>query len=200
MNNQYGTPAMQISKIAHFHQDGLLDLFAGLLIGLSGAAMLSEMIWMGGVFVAIFLPLWISARQKITYPRVAHLPTTSKQQARTQKLLFTGMLMLGILALAGAAMFFGFDFLESPAGSWLQGNVLFILGATFGTFWGTIGLVLHQVRMYLYGLLTLLAFSAAQLAWLDFPWALALLGALISLGGLLTLIRFLQRYRLEDRR
>jgi hypothetical protein len=198
MNNQTGTPAMQISKIAHFHKDGLLDLFAGLLILLSGAAMLSELVWMGGVFVAIFLPLWISARQKITYPRVAHLENTSSQQARTQKLLFMSMLMLGILALAGAVLFFGYDFLESPAGTWLRENVLFILGATFGAFWGAIGLVLRQARMHLYGLLTLLAFSAAQLAWLEFPWALALLGALISLGGLLTLALFLQAYPMNE--
>jgi len=199
MNNKNQTPGMQISQIAHFHKDGLIDIFAGLSIALYGAAIFADMIWMGGVSVAIFLPLWISSRQSITFRRVSHLEATNAQKARIQQLLSMSMLLLGVFALAGVFALRSFEYLNGPNGAWLRENFLLILGAIFAIFWVATGLVLSQPRMHFYGLLTLLAMAAGRFEWIEFPWALLILGGLVTLGGGLTLIRFLQAYPLPEK-
>ena len=72
------------SKYVIFHKDGLLDTFFGLYLIIAGTAMANELTFLSGVWVAIFIPLWISARKSITMRRVppSRLPKQAAHQGR----------------------------------------------------------------------------------------------------------------------
>ena len=61
-----------------YHQDGLLDIFAGLYVLGFGLGIFVDlildfgmgMILMPAVFVSLALPLWIAAKRRITMPRI----------------------------------------------------------------------------------------------------------------------------------
>ncbi len=61
-------------KLRHLYMsyidDGILDLFAGMLALFAGILFFSDMFWMAGVYVAIFLPVVWSFKEKVTMPRV----------------------------------------------------------------------------------------------------------------------------------
>jgi len=67
--------------------DGILDIFAGMLALFAGLLFFAEMFWMAGVYVAIFLPVVWSMKEKVTMPRLRpeELPMTT--QARLQSLI-----------------------------------------------------------------------------------------------------------------
>ena len=96
-------------KYFFYHQDGLLDILIGLLMLMAGASLLGGMFWMIGAWVAIFVPLWISARRSITYPRVPE-PEVSPDQNFYYPLIFAVLIGLLLLSLTvGVAFFIGFD-------------------------------------------------------------------------------------------
>jgi hypothetical protein len=69
----------EIEKRAYmsYHQDGLLDIFAGLYILGFGLGIIMDVLWefgfgviMPAILIATVLPIWIEAKRKITMPRI----------------------------------------------------------------------------------------------------------------------------------
>jgi hypothetical protein len=186
-------------KYIFYHQDGLLDIFAGLWILLAGTAMLADMFWMSGIWVVIFVPLWQSARSSITYPRVPApeaLPSQARQSALAISVLI-GLLLLSLLA--GLAFFIGFERL--PAFRTFLGNtILIVLGTGMALMLLVPAIFIQIRRYYAYAVLALAVFILGQLLGWAFWTAMIVTGSLLTLIGLGLLLRFLRTHPLEELR
>lgn len=184
-------------KYMLYHQDGLLDIFVGLVIVLAGASLLGEMFWMTGAWVAIFAPLWISARRSITYPRVPE-PEAVPTQNFTYLLIF--LLLIGVLVLSltvGLTFMVGFE--RVPAlRAFLDSNLLLVLGAGQAAMLLIPAIFMRVHRFYAYAALTLAVYALAQLLGWAFWTATILAGVVMALCGMLVLLRFLQKPKLQD--
>jgi hypothetical protein len=186
------------SRYIFYHKDGLLDLFIGFAIFFAGLFLWTEMVWMAGIFIPVFLPSFQSARQRFLQPRIDKPSYSPRQQAQTQKLFFfMALLSLGML-LAGIGMLFVFGLMSGSANDWIRQYFLFTIGIIFAGAWIFAGAMLKINRFYLYAAFTFGTLSFAQFTVLPFWVALAILGGSICLVGLMVLIRFVQLYPIKD--
>ncbi|MFC1996434.1 hypothetical protein ACFLXI_02355 [Chloroflexota bacterium] len=181
------------SQYVLYNKDGLLDIFIGLGIFFAGLFLWTEMVWMAGVFIPIFLPSFKAARKRFLLSRIGSLDQDQQQQGQAQKLIFSGALLLGVILLVGIGLFFAFGFMSGAVNEWLRQYFLLIIGIIFATVWVFAGVLLRINRYYLYAVFTIIAMFVAQFTAIPFWSTLAVLGGLITLVGLFILIRFLQQ-------
>jgi hypothetical protein len=185
------------SRIFSYQNDGLIDLFIGFAIFFAGLFLWTEMVWMAAIFIPVFLPTFQSARKRFLEPRIGKLQQSSQQQIQNQKVLFSITLLLGVLFLAGIAMFLAFDLLSGPVNMWLKSYFLLVIGIVFSSVWIFAAVMLKISRFYLYAAFTFAALAVAQFSAIPFWIALVILGSLIILVGTVILLRFMQQHPIE---
>jgi hypothetical protein len=180
-----------------FHKDGLLDIFIGLGVLLTGAALWAEMVWMAGVWVAIFVPLWISARKSITYRRGTDVQPSGQGNFRFALVMSAalGVLLLGVMV--ALTFFAGFERLPAFR-SFLDAYIHLLVGLGLAGFLAVTAAIMHLPRFYAYAALALAVFSIGHLAGWLFWMSLTLAGGLICLGGIVILGRFLQAHPVAE--
>jgi len=181
------------NRIFLYHNDGLLDIFAGLGILFAGFFLWTEMVWMAGIFIPVFLPSIQAARKRFQEPRIGSLVRDSHQQAQNQKVFLYVALLMGVLFLAGIGMFLSFDLISGPVNIWLRKYFLLVIGLIFASVWSFAGAMFKIHRFYLYAAFTFVALGAAQFATLPFWLALVTLGGMVAFVGLLVLNRFVKQ-------
>jgi len=187
-----------------YHQDGLLDIFAGLYILGFGLGIFMDVIWdfgfgviiMPGSLIAVAFPIWITAKRKITMPRIGFVKFgpgggTSKLMA-----IFIG------LAVAGLGVFFAFTLATFQGGSrqWLDlifQNGMLIVG--FGSLAVCIlfGYSMGLKRLYAYGLLAMIVLVIGHFMGIFFAYILLALGITVITTGVALLIGFVKKYPLQ---
>lgn len=187
-----------------YHQDGLLNIFAGVYILGFGLGIFMDVIWdfgMGviiipGGLIAMALPMWIAAKRKITMPRIGFVKFgpgggTSKLMA-----IFIG------LAVAGLGFFSVFTLATVQGGSrqWLDlifQNGMLIVG--FGSLAVCIlfGYSMGLKRLYAYGLLAMITLVIGHFTGIFFAYILLALGTTVMATGVALLISFVKKYPLK---
>jgi hypothetical protein len=186
-----------------YHQDGLLDIFAGLYILGFGLGIYMDMTWefgfgmiMPAILVATVLPIWLAAKRRITMPRIGFVNFgpgggTSKLMA-----IFIG------LAVAGLGVFLAFTLATSQSGlrQWLDlifQNGMIIVG--FGSLAVCLlfGYTMGLRRLYAYGFLALIALVIGHFIGLFFAYILMALGTAVMVTGGALLIGFIKKYPLK---
>jgi len=181
-------------RMAANYNDGLIDILIGFAIFFAGLFLWSEMVWMVAIFIPIFLPAFQTARKRFLHPRTGNPDHDSQVLAQAQKTLFSVTLLLGILLLTGIGLFFVFGEMSGPVNDWVRQYFLLVIGFIFSGTWVFAAVLLKINRFYLYAIFTLATLITAQITMLPFWLALSILGGLITLVGLLLLIRFVQQY------
>ena len=80
--------------------DGILDMFVGFIALFAGLLMFTDMLWMAGVYVAIFLPTVWSIKEKVTMPRLRReelSPDTAKSSTKMLGAFIAGLLLFMVL-------------------------------------------------------------------------------------------------------
>ena len=104
MNN---TNLKEVEKKTYksYHQDGLLDIFIGIYILLFGIGILlsttgdfNSWFLLPGIFPALMVPIWMSAKKRITITRIGYVKIGNKGSNKIMA-IFIG------LTVAGLAMF-----------------------------------------------------------------------------------------------
>ncbi len=174
--------------------DGILDIFVGWIFFFAGLMILTDMIWLAGIYVALFIPVMWSAKEHITIPRLGRdeLLAISRQKAFNSKTAaIVGLVLLGVIS--ALATFTGLGYL---AASNVRQVILVVaaglIGAVLLAGFVTAARNYQAPRWYIYG--ALLAFFAllAYLFSIGLPWLLMVLGAVISLTGTFYLARFIR--------
>jgi hypothetical protein len=184
-----------------YHQDGLLDIFAGVYILGFGLGILMDVLWdfgmgviiMPGILLTTVLPLWITAKRKITIPRIGFV-NFGIRGANKVTAIFIG------LAVAGLGVFFAFTLFQGGQSPWLDmifQNGLLIVG--FGSLAVCLlfGYSLGLKRLYAYGLLALIVLVIGHFMSIFFAYLLVTLGIAVMVTGFALLIAFVRKYPLQ---
>jgi hypothetical protein len=185
----------------HDHRDGLVDVFAGIILLVMGFWMMTEMFWMGAIMVPLMIPVWRDAKKRITAPRLSHLELTAAGAKRRNATLLM-MLVLGFLALLlGLVLFMllvgGSEM--SWLSQWLSSYFGLVIGVIGASLLAAVGALNGLRRFYIYAALTLAIFPAMTFIKFHVGIALIVLGGLIFLSGLIILVRFINDYPILER-
>lgn len=187
-------------KMMAYMDDGIGEIFGGLIIAMFGFYLLSEMVWMAGVFVAIFTPLYISSKRSYTAPRL-HLI----DDQRPRKGGFTGLMMvlllLGVLSLVIGSLLFGMWQVENvaPLVSGVLSNYGWALAGVFAAaIWCVLGYFSETPRFYFYGLLFLLVIGLGMRIGFELPLLVGAMGGFVLAVGFALLYKFTHQYPLAS--
>jgi hypothetical protein len=188
-----------------YHQDGLLDIFIGIYvllfgIGISLMTLTEFSTWfiIPAIFPAIMIPLWISAKKRITMPRIGYV-NFGVRGVNKMMAIFLGLMVAGL----GVFMVFGLG--ASMGEGWALtlrdffiSNSMLIIGigavAVSSLFAYTMGLK----RLYGYGLLIFVLFFTGHFITIPFEYLLSAIGFVIIITGSVLLIQFIRKYPLPQ--
>ena len=173
-----------------FHQDGLKDVFLGLILVAVGLAGLFD-----NELVLIVLELGaiaalVAGKKWITAPRLGRVQFASERKAKKIRALA----VVGLFLLLGAVA--GLVVLRNEAASvWLanhRGLVAAVLGTWVFFLLALMAYWLDFTRLYWIGFVTGVTFGLAQ--WLREPILFVGAGLIVLVPGLVLFVRFLGRY------
>jgi hypothetical protein len=185
-----------------YHQDGLLDIFAGLYILTFGLGIFATIIWdysfgliIPGVLIAVILPIWIAAKRQITMPRIGYV-NFGIRGANKLMAIFIGMMVLGLGA------FFAFTLVSFQGGSMQLHDLIFengMLIVGFGSLavCALFGYSMGLKRLYAYGLLAVISLVIGHFMGIFFAYILFALGITVLATGFAVLINFVKKYPLK---
>ena len=90
--------------------DGILDIIVGWIIFLAGLMLFTEMVWMAGVYVAIFIPVLWSAKEQITIPRLRKeelRPISSQKSFNATTAVILCLVLMAVLGVFLLVLLFG---------------------------------------------------------------------------------------------
>ncbi len=194
----------EIEKKAYmsYHQDGLLDIFAGLYILGFGLGIYMTIMWefffgviIPGILIAAVLPIWIAAKRKITMPRIGFVNFGIRGATKITA-IFIGMMVAGL----GAFSVFTLATFQGESRQWLDlifQNGMVIVG--FGSLAVCIlfGYSMGLRRLYAYGLLAMIALVVGHFMGIFFAYILIALGIMVIAAGVALLLSFVNKYPLQ---
>jgi len=178
-----------------YHQDGLIDVFAGFLILSFGLWLILDMAWMGWILWFVAVSAYAAAKRVFTVPRIGFVkfaPHRVKALQTIAVIVFSLSALLGVVAFMQTA--------EGGTPPWLLfaiENHMLVIGVSVATSFCVVGYTFRIKRMYAYALLTLIMFVTGHFLYYALHYYMILLGTLILLFGLAMLIRFIHRYPLS---
>jgi len=185
-----------------YHQDGLLDIFAGLYVLGFGLGIYMDIIWesgfgviMPGILVAVVLPIWIAAKRRITVPRIGFVNFGIRGASKLMA-IFVGLAVAGL----GVMSVFTLATFQGGSRQWLDlifQNGMLIVG--FGSFAVCVlfGYSMGLKRLYAYGLLAVISLVIGHFAGIFFAYILTALGTTVIVTGVALLIGFVRKYPLK---
>jgi hypothetical protein len=172
-----------------FFQDGLWDIFLGLFILGWGLAILTEAVYLPGVFfTGIYFMIW-GIKKWITYPRIGYARFSETSRRRiTAKFVILGTVVL----LVGVMMAVLWGIGARP--QWLADYFPLVFNGMLAAIVCFVAYWARANRFYLYAVLIFL--GAVFHLWLGIPWEFGFIGAgsIIVLIGVGILIIFLRKY------
>jgi len=193
----------EIEKRAYisYHQDGLLDIFAGAYILAFGLGILTEVFWglgmgsiMPAISVAVMLPIWIAAKRRITMPRIGFVKFGVQSGIKFMAVL------LGVM-LVGLGVFFALTLFQGGRPLWLDVILqygLIAVGIVALAICSLFGYIAGINRLYAYGLLALLVLGVGHFMGIFFAYLLLPLGIAVMVTGLYLLTAFVRKYPLRS--
>lgn len=184
------------SKIASFYPfDGLIDLFTGFGLLLTGLFAWAGMFWLVGIYPALVVPLWQSSKKQITEPRLAHRSLDPIQQRRLARAgmlwmgLFLALLVIGVIFF----LFFSDGVLSDSWRIWLGEYLPLVLGLGAAAVIALTALIGQMPHWFINGgaiaLLTGIGFWQSWAGWL----IITLSGGVFLLTGAVLLVQFLRQ-------
>jgi hypothetical protein len=185
-----------------YHQDGLLDIFAGLYILGFGLGIIIDILYefgfgiiMPAILIAMVLPIWIAAKRKITIPRIGFV-NFGTRGANKLTAVFIGTMV------AGLGAFFVFTVATSQGGmrQWLDlivQNGMLIVGFGALVVCALFGYTMGLKRLYAYGLLAVIALAIGHFTGIFFAYIITTLGITVMVAGFALLISFVRKYPLK---
>ena len=188
-----------------YHQDGLLDIFIGIYVLLFGLGILlltmtdfSTWFIIPAIFPAIMTPIWLSAKKRITMPRIGYVKF-GVRGANKMMALFLGLMVAGL----GVFMVFGLG--ASMGEGWALilmdffiSNSMIIIGIGALTISSLFAYTMGLKRLYGYGLLIFVLFFTGYFITIPFEYLLVTIGFVIVVSGFVLLMRFIRKYPLPQ--
>lgn len=200
--NQSNLREVEKKTYMSYHKDGLIDIFIGLYISLLGLSILlltisdfSTWFIIPAIFPAIISPVWISAKKKITMPRIGFVKfgTTGVNKLT---MIFISLLVAGL----GAFMLLSFASSQEWALSirdLIIPNTMIILGISVAAVSSLFAYTMGLNRLYMYGLLSLTMFVLGFFINIPMAYIILFLGLIITANGFVLLRIFIKKYPIK---
>jgi len=194
----------EIEKKAYmsYHQDGLLDIFAGVYILGFGLGIYMTIMWefgfgviIPGILIATVLPIWIAAKRKITMPRIGFV-NFGIRGATKLTAIFTGLMLAGL----GAFSVFTLATFQGGSRQWLDlifQNGMLIVGFGSLAVCFLFGYSMGLTRLYAYGLIAVIVLVIGHFMGIFLAYILLALGLMVMVTGFALLIGFVRKYPLQ---
>jgi hypothetical protein len=174
----------------HFQNDGLVDIFIGLILTFAGLFLYVGMFWMVGACIPIFLPVYQSVRKRMQTFTIGPMVSVSEKENDPKPrmslyLFWTFMLLIGCL------IFLLVGWISGSLNIWLRQNMMIILGLFFGSTWMFCAFILRSKQFFIYAVLTFGALSLVQFEHISLWQALIIIGLPVLVMGLSVLIHYL---------
>jgi hypothetical protein len=175
-----------------YHQDGLWDVFIGLMLLSLGVAALTDSTTVHVVLTLTALAVFFVGKRFVTVPRMGLVEFGAERRAKKAKIAA----VLSVTFLLGLVLYVVVT-LSSGALDWMRDQrVLFPVGVgvMMMSVFSMMGCWMDFGRLYLIGLAFALAFTSMML--LHNPIVFFIAGAAVLVPGLFIFVRFLRRYPL----
>ena len=174
--------------------DGLIEIIYGFVIIIFSLGMITDAAWLGGVFGAVAISIWIPLKKKITEPRIGQLQFSSirRKKINQQYVMF---IFLGLITFLGGIGTF-IIFSETPNGilKSFENFSLLPLGIIFSLPTFLMGLLNKIIRYYLYGIIIIVIFVMGGLLKIDPTYYVLGSGIIIMISGMWLLQKFIKQY------
>jgi len=174
--------------------DGLIEIIYGFVIIIFSLGMITDAAWLGGVFGAVAISIWIPLKKKITEPRIGQLQFSSirRKKINQQYVMF---IFLGLITFLGGIGTF-IIFSETPNGilKSFENFPLLPLGIIFSLPTFLMGLLNKIIRYYLYGIIIIVIFVMGGLLKIDPTYYVLGSGIIIMISGMWLLQKFIKQY------
>lgn len=175
---------------AAYHRDGLIDIFFGLFLLFAGAALWTELTFMAGIWAAILVPLWISARSSITRRRVRQ-PAAPKGPSGMFMISMMGLFTLGVLAI----LVFTVGLSNLPElRDFLASYIHLTIGGAIAVVLLFLAAGLSTPRLVLHALACVAVFIIGETLTWPFFISMSVVGAVTFAGGSIVLAKFLREH------
>ena len=187
-----------------YHQDGLIDILVGIYVLMFGSGILlltftdfgTWFVVSPAIFPAIMIPVWISAKKRITMPRIGYVKFRSRGANRLMA-VFLGLMVSGL----GAFAVFTFASSQGWAltlRNLIISNGMIIIGIGAASISSLFAYTMGLKRLYAYGLLTLALFITGHFITIPFGYFLLTIGLVIFINGFVLLMQFIRKYPLPQ--
>jgi len=204
MNKKMSLREVEKKTYMSYHQDGLIDIFVGVYVLLFGVGILlmtetefSTWFVIPAIFPAIMVPIWISAKKRITMPRIGYVKFGSRG-ANKLMAIFLGLMV------AGLGTFMVVTFASNSQGWALTlrdliiSNGMIIIGVSAAAISSLFAYTMGLNRLYAYGLLTLALFLAGHFITIPLGYFLLAIGLVIIINGFVLLTQFMRKHPLPQ--
>lgn len=181
-------------------QDGLGDIFAGLILLSFGVGILSGMFWLSGIWVPVLVPIWQDVKKRMALRRGdIQLSPGRLNQARTRLAMLVAVGVLTLLLGLVAFLLFSEASISPEIKTWLSEYFELALGGFIALLLAVVGAIVRTGRYYLYASLALAVFITGYVANIGIGISMTVLGGVILLVGLFILIQFLREHPIQER-
>jgi hypothetical protein len=203
MNKKMNLREVEKKTYMSYHQDGLIDIFVGVYVLLFALGILLSTVtdfstWfvVPAIFPAIMVPVWVSAKKRITMPRIGYVKIGSRG-ANMLMAIFLGLMVAGL----GTFMVFSFASSQGWAltlRNLIISNSLIIIGVSSAAMSSLFAYTMGLKRLHAYGLLALALFFTGHFVTIPFGYFLLTIGLVIIISGFVLLLRFIRKYPLPQ--
>ncbi|UCD44647.1 MAG: hypothetical protein JSV27_11115 [Candidatus Bathyarchaeota archaeon] len=199
MGEQIDLNAIERRAYLLYHEDGLIDIIIGVCIMISSLYIYAEMIWLVGSIVAVWLPVYMGAKRKLTFPRIGQVTFSRSRSGRTRNVFFFFLAMNVLGVLLGAYAFTAVSGGSIPAWLVILGEyfpiVIGLIGASLFSF---IGAITEIKRFHGYAAVALVVMGSNHFLGVPFAAHLGILGVVILTSGIVQLQTFRRKYPVTE--
>ena len=191
MNQTIDTKEIERKAYLTYHKDGIIDIYIGLSII---TIAVTDMIWM----LALLPIFYRDSKRRYTFPRLGYVKFSEK----TNKMAGTQKPLMALIALTLLVTTFAWYLGTTGNQVWFQPilqNWKWIFAVSSALIFVGFGWLTELKRLYYYGALSLLWFSAANYLPLQSHLLFLVFGGAIALMGAAQLYKFTQEYKVEPR-
>lgn len=199
MGEQIDLKAIERRAYLLYHEDGLIDIIIGVCIMISSLYIFAEMIWLIGSMAAIWLPVYMSAKKKITFPRIGQVTFSKSRSGRTRNVFFFFLAINVLGVLLGAYAFTAVSGGSIPAWLVLLGEYFtIVIGLIGASLFCVIGAITEIRRYYGYAAATFVIIGSNHFLGVPFAAHLGILGVVVLASGIVQLQTFRSRYLITE--
>ncbi|MBC8224698.1 hypothetical protein H8E65_08925 [Candidatus Bathyarchaeota archaeon] len=178
-----------------YHEDGLIDILIGLGLLAAGLYFYAGMFWLVGSMIAIYVPIYMSIKKRITFPRIGQVEFSKSRTGRAKNTYYFLVAINVVGVVVGFVFWNAFSSEIRPEWMYVMiDNYAIVLGIVGAFIFAVVAWITDLTRFHWYAALTLVSLGSANFIASPFIGHVVALGFIITVAGYLQLQKFKGKY------